>query len=308
MTTYCITGVSGYIGRLLARRLASDPACRVVGIDVRRPARLGDIRIHEMDIRDPAIREVLAAERAETVIHLAFYTHPEGDEREARSVNIDGTRNLVEACAATRVRRFVLVSSAAVYGSHRDNPIPLTERCPVRANDDFYYSWHKAEQERVVREVLGERPDIRRVILRPAMLIGPHIDNPTGRVLRGPLLLYVKGAQPPIQLLDEDDAVEAFHLAATSHLEGVFNIAAEGTLTYPELARLMGKRIVLLPYPVLAGIATLGKWLGLSPVGAKTLRFIRHPIVLDASRFRASFGFRPRYDSRSALLRFAGAP
>ena len=304
MKTYCITGISGYIGQLLATRLARDSEARVVGIDVKTPEGLDNIVFHKIDIRDPAITDILQAEAVDTLIHLAFYTHPEGDPKEALSVNIDGTKNILGAVAAAGTAKFVMASSAAAYGSHPDNPVPMSEDQPLRPNDYFYYSWHKAEQERLAGDVLGSRPDIKTVILRPCVLIGPHINNPTGDSLRQKILFYMKGDAPPIQLIDEDDAVDAFYLAATGDGEGVFNVTGKGTLTYPELAGILHKKIVLLPYGLLASLATLAKWLGLSPVSATTLRFIRNPIVIDGSRFQSRFGFKPKHNQQQILLKF----
>ncbi len=307
MTTYCITGVSGYIGSLLARRLADDPGNRVLGIDVTPPPEDSGVIFFERDIRDPEIADILRAEAVDVVVHLAFYTLPEGDAREAESVNIGGTRNVLRALGEAGVRRFVLASSAAAYGSHPDNPVPIREPQPLRANDFFYYSRHKAEQERLTEAFLRDHPQIKAVILRPCVLIGPHINNPTGQSLKEKVLIFIRGRPVPIQLIHEDDAVEAFYLAATGEGEGVFNVAADGTLTYPELAQLMNKRIILLPFRLLAALATLGKWLGVSPVSATTLRFIRNPIIIDATEFRRHFGFKPRYDARQAFMKFIDA-
>ncbi len=307
MKTYCITGISGYIGHLLAARLALDPEARVIGIDVKTPESLDNVVFHEIDIRDPAMAEILKSEAVDTFIHLAFYTHPEGDPREAFSVNIEGTENILGAVEAAGVGKFVLASSAAAYGSHSDNPVPMREEEPLRPNDYFYYSWHKAEQERLVGDALGRRSDIKTVILRPCVLIGPHINNPTGDSLRKKILIYTKGEAPPVQLIDEDDAVEAFYLAATGDREGIFNVAGEGTLTYPELAKIMNKRIILIPFGFLARLATFAKWLGLSPVSATTLRFIQNPIVVDGSRFQKHFGFKPKHDQQQILLKFLDA-
>lgn len=305
--TYCITGVSGYIGGLLAARLASERDNRVVGIDLKAPANPEWISFYQKDIRDSGIAKILKAEKVDVFIHLAFYTMPEGDPREAESVNVDGTRNILRAVEEARVGRFVLASSSAVYGSHADNPLSIDEAEPLRANDFFYYSKHKAKQEELTREFLSRNPKTRVVILRPCVLIGPHINNPTGDSLKERVLIFIRGAQPPIQLIYEDDAVEAFHLAATKDGEGIFNVAVEGTLTYPELARMMNKRIILLPFRLLAALATLGKWLGLSPVSATTLRFIRNPIIIDPAKFNQQFGFKPKHDSHQAFCKFISA-
>lgn len=305
MRTYGITGVSGYLGRLLARRLARDPEARVVGIDLRPPVDTAAIAFHRCDIRDRRLAQILADEQVETLIHLAFYTLPEGDAAIAESINVGGTGNVLRAAGMAGIRRLVLASSAAAYGSHRDNPVPLREEEPLRPNADFYYSRHKAEQERMAAEFQRDHPDIAVVILRPCALIGPHIDNPTGASLRQKVLIYVKGNTTPIQFIHEQDAAEAFYLAARGGEAGAFNVAAAGTLTYAEIAGLLNRKLVTLPYGVLAALATISRWLRVSPVSARTLGFIRHPIVVDAAKFGRSFGFKPRYTSREALMRFA---
>ncbi|MFQ5564135.1 MAG: SDR family oxidoreductase [Parvularculaceae bacterium] len=306
MTTFCITGVAGYAGGLLAARLAQRPDARVVGVDLAASKNLNGVVFHKCDIRDPRLGDVLREEDVNTLIHLAFYTRPEGDARLAQSINVDGTRNVLNAAGKAGVKRLVMASSAAVYGSHADNPVPLREDDPVRSNHSFYYSWHKAEQERLTEDFHRIHPDVEVVTLRPCALIGPHINNPTGDSLRRKILFFIKGNETPIQLIHEDDAVDAFELAATRGGAGVFNVASEGTLTYPEIARALDKKLLLLPFSILAALATLGKRLGVSPVSARTLRFIRNPIVVDGSKFSRQFGFTPKYDALQALKAFAG--
>lgn len=304
-TTYCITGVSGYIGTLLARRLASDPKNRVVGIDLNEPEKLKEIGFYQSDIREPGIAGILKAEDVDIVIHLAFYTLPEGNAAEAESINIGGTKNMLQAVGETDVKRLVIASSAAAYGSHPDNPVPMKESHPLRPNKFFYYSYHKAVQEELTQEFSKNHPEVKVIILRPCILIGPHINNPTGDSLKQKVLIYPSGEQPPIQVIYEDDAVDAFYLAATSGTEGIFNVAADNTVVYPELAKIMNKKLILLPSWLLSPLATVGKWLGLSPVSSTTLKFIKNPIVIDPSKFNKEFNFQPKYDAKRAFMKFA---
>ncbi len=306
MTTFAVTGVAGYLGRLLAARLAAEPGHRVIGIDIVAPPDLPGIIYRRCDIRDPAIADILEAENVAVLVHLAFLTDPEGDPARARAVNILGTQNLFVAAAEAGVRRIVLASSAAAYGSHADNPLPISEDAPLRPNADFPYSWHKAVQERLLARLAADHPGIETVILRPCAILGPHIANPTGTALRQPLLVTFSGPPLPIQFLGERDAVEAFRLAATGTATGVFNVAPSDSLDYPGIARLLKKPLLRVPFPFLASLAEAAKRLGLSPVGRRTLRFVRHPIVIDGTRFARHFGFVPRLGSRDALLDFAG--
>ena len=304
-TTYCITGISGYIGKLLAQKLAEEEGNQVVGIDLQAPADLtANVKFCQNDIRDDGIGDILKSEKVDIIIHLAFYTQPEGDAELAQSINVSGTRNLLQAAADAGVKRFVLASSAAAYGSHPDNAVPMTETDPLRPNHYFYYSDHKAAQEKLIQEFKQQHPEIQTITLRPCVLIGPHINNDTGDSLKQKVLVFIKGPQPPIQFIYEDDAAQAFYLAATGEAEGVYNIAGDGTLTYPVIAELMNKKIILLPFGVLSTLANVGKRLKLSPVSATTLNFIRNPIIVDPSNFNRQFNFKPRYDTRQALLQF----
>ena len=306
-TTYCITGVSGYIGKLLAGKLAQETNQNIIGIDLDAPADLNNINFRQSDIRDTAIGDIFKSEKVDTIIHLAFYTAPEGDAALAESVNVDGTRNILQAAGRAGIKRLVLASSAAAYGSHPDNAVPMTESHPLRPNKYFYYSNHKAAQEELMREFKQQHPEIQTIVLRPCVLIGPHINNPTGDSLRQKVLLFIKGRQPPIQFIYEDDAAHAFYLAARSDSEGEYNIAGDGTLTYPEIAELMNKKIILLPFGLLSVLANVGKRLKLSPVSATTLNFIRNPIIVDPSNFNRQFKFKPQFNTQQALLQFASS-
>ena len=114
--TYCITGITGYIGKLLARKLSREAGSHVIGIDLNRPADSADIKFYRSDIRDPAIGEIFRSEKVDVIIHLAFYTLPEGDAALAESINVGGTRNILQAAAGSGVKRIVLASSAAAGG------------------------------------------------------------------------------------------------------------------------------------------------------------------------------------------------
>jgi nucleoside-diphosphate-sugar epimerase len=61
-TTYCITGISGYIGKLLAKKLAQEAGNHVIGIDLEAPADLANVKFCKNDIRDAAIGDIFKSE------------------------------------------------------------------------------------------------------------------------------------------------------------------------------------------------------------------------------------------------------
>src|SRR5262249_33975557 len=104
MPTYAITGASGYIGTRMTRYLLdADPENRVLGLDAR-PPRVTDPRLsfHTLDVRDKRMAALLAAQPVKALLHFAFVLEPMYDEREMRDIDVNGTRNVLEAALAAK--------------------------------------------------------------------------------------------------------------------------------------------------------------------------------------------------------------
>jgi UDP-glucuronate 4-epimerase len=140
-----VTGVAGFIGSHLAARLGARGDA-VVGVDnfdeTLYPAALhrrnlahvaAHVAFHEGDFVDAAMVDGLfSAQRVDVVVHLGALAgvRPSlAQPKRYQRVNIEGTLNLLEACRAHDVRRFVFASSSSVYGAH--NAVPFSERDPA---------------------------------------------------------------------------------------------------------------------------------------------------------------------------------
>ena len=147
--TVVVTGVGGLVGRRLVAALDADPdVARIVGIDLDLPVGLTSpkLTLQRVDVLDrPGLARAFAG--ADAVVHLAFQLDPLRDELLMRAVNVDGTRNVVEAVHDAGVWQLVYVSSAVVYGAHADNPLPITEDDDLRADAGFSYAAHKLAVE-----------------------------------------------------------------------------------------------------------------------------------------------------------------
>jgi len=142
MSVIAITGVSGQIARALLPLLENDAEVdRVIGIDLIPPQQweTNKLIFHSCDIRDPKIEQFFG--KVDVVVHLAFMIFfSYGNEAEADNVNINGSINVFETAALAGVRKLIVLSSIAAYGIHPDNDQPLTEKSPIRGNEDFYYA------------------------------------------------------------------------------------------------------------------------------------------------------------------------
>ena len=129
-----------------------------------------DAEVVEGDVRDPAAvgRFVAGAEDA-TVFHLAGIIHPALRVRDLFEINLQGTRNLVAAATAVRVRRLVATSSNSPCGFSRDPSALFDESSPYRPY--MAYGRSKMLMEQAVR---GASRQIETVIARPCWFYGPE--------------------------------------------------------------------------------------------------------------------------------------
>ncbi|MGL4723409.1 MAG: D-erythronate dehydrogenase [Scandinavium sp.] len=118
-----ITGGGGFLGQKLASALlqASIPFDELLLVDLKMPPRLSDsprLRCLEADLTRPGVVEDLISDRTGVVYHLAAIvsSHAEEDFDLGWQVNLDLTRQLLEACRRRPGIRFVFSSSLAVYG------------------------------------------------------------------------------------------------------------------------------------------------------------------------------------------------
>ncbi|MBU8541468.1 NAD-dependent epimerase/dehydratase family protein [Falsiroseomonas tokyonensis] len=207
-TKVAITGATGFIGGRLAERLLEQGAevrclVRSIGTAVRL-ARL-PVEIRKVDLADAAaVTEAL--DGVELVFHCAY------DPRSAAQ-NLTGTRNLIDACVASKARRFVYTSTFSVYEPFPDGP--LTEE--TRDGDkSWVYTRTKLELEQAVLDAVRTR-GLQGTIVQPTIVYGPFSRPwtiaPAEMLLYGTVILPDRG-EGLCNAVHVDDVVDAMILAA----------------------------------------------------------------------------------------------
>jgi nucleoside-diphosphate-sugar epimerase len=303
-----LTGASRPLGRRLLSLLAGDPDVHeVVAVDALdlTPVRAlwtpggPSLRTVRGRLASLDLEEVVAG--VDQVIHLAAGTGDELDGTGVSGVDVPGTRALLAALGP--VRSMVVLSSATVYGAWPRNPVPLTERAPVRPNPGLEFADQKAEVERLVLDWAADAPsDPKVAILRPTLTLSAESLEWMERSAWGVVGLRAGSDVPPAQFLHLDDLASAVDLARARSLDGPFNVAPDGWIPPDDLVGLRGAGPrVPLPVPMASRLAALTHRMSLLSTPSGAVPYTMHPWVVANDRLRAA-GWTPRWTNEEAFV------
>jgi UDP-glucose 4-epimerase len=290
--TIVITGVAGYWGGRVARRLLAEPAVQVIGIDVKEPAEsIPALDFVAADLRSPLLAEFLQIAGVDTVCHLKFKEVTANSDA-AYQQNVAATKALLAACVTAGVSHVVLKSSTTVYGANPTNSAFLPESHPLRGGRRYAYNRHLVEIEQACQVMVSELTQPNLTILRFASIVGPTADTPMTRLLRGRFSPILLGFDPMMQVIHEDDVVEALVQATLNQVAGIFNVAAEGALPLTRLFALTRTA----PVPVFHPLAYWGVDKTKEPAGILPIEpdYLRYRWLADLTKMREEWGFYPQ--------------
>jgi 2-alkyl-3-oxoalkanoate reductase len=228
MPTYLITGATGFVGSHVA------DVCKARGNHVRALARptadlshltqLG-VEIVPGDVADPA-SVAKAVDGVDVVIHAAAKVGDWGPVEDYRTINVQGTQNLLDAVRVRPVRRFVQVSSLGVYEARHHYGTDEAEPLPDHHIDG--YTQTKVEAEKLVLEAVRTYA-VPAVILRPGFVYGPRDRSVLPRLvgrLKERSILYIARGRYALNTTYVGNIAEACVLAADhpGAVGEVFNI------------------------------------------------------------------------------------
>jgi UDP-glucose 4-epimerase len=320
--TVAVTGPTGDIGIAALRALDASPAvAKVIGM-ARRPFDpaahgLSDKVVYQRgDVLDRPSVDALV-DGADVVIHLAFIII--GDPDEAQRVNTEGSRNVFDATVGAGAKRLVYTSSVAAYGFHADNPQPLTEEVPPRGSEDFYYSAHKAELERVLDDAIAGS-GTEAYVFRPCIVAGAGaltLIETTVRLLPiyGQLRLARRALEQipflgPVlpdpgaefQLVHTLDVASALRAAVEgAGPPGRYNLAGPGSMSIARMARACGWWSVPVPGVAVAALSEVANRIPGLPPEVEWLNAFRAPTMMDSRKARDELGWTPEWDAEATM-------
>ena len=307
-----ITGVGSYLGTLLAARLEDDPEYEaVIGLDTRKPRfPLTRTELIEADIRDPSIAPLIAGVEADTVVHNSIVRQPRPgmSARAMHDINVIGSLQLLSACGqAPTIRAIVIRGSAGIYGAEPHAPQffgeEMTRMFPLRTR----FQRDVGEIENYFETHSRRYPNVTCTMLRYQPAIGPKLATQISRYLSQPVCPTFLGFDPRIQLVHEQDALDALVAAIRRPVRGAVNVAARGTIGLGRMIRAAHRRELPIAGPLFGPLTGAGRRLGLDSYSDDFRRLLRYGRGVDIGRLERELGHRPRYTTAEAVESWVAA-
>ena len=282
-----LTGSSGFLGFQIYKSVSKSCEIQTIG---------KNNSTYQIDLCHPFVLN----DSFDCIIHSAGKAHlvprSQEDARAFWDVNVVGTRNLLKALEAQLPKRFVFISSVAVYGNTSGEL--LTELNPVLARDPYGQSKIQAEAE--VMEWC-QRHSVICTILRLPLVYG---ENPQGNLkamlqgIRKGYYFNIEGGKARKSMVRAED-VARFILPA-SEVGGIYHLTDGVHPSFHALSQMMGKAvgrnwIPNMPLWVARLLAFIGDLLGPAfPLNSDKLVKITSDLTFDDSLARAKFGWNPQ--------------
>lgn len=252
-----VTGGAGFIGSHLVDRLIED-GHTVQVIDNLYTGNKDFVhskaQFVELDIRDSSVCSVLEEFRPDYIFHEAAQTEVStsmSDPMLDCDINLMGLINLLNAAVKLDVKKFLMPSSAAVYGNL--DTLPLNEE--MIGNPSSFYGLTKLTTEHYLR-IYYEAFGLPYICYRYSNVFGPRQGNggeggvisifAKATVKGSPIIIYGDGKQTR-DFIYVDDVVEANILGMQHQVTGVYNlstgISSSVSLLVDEFRNISGKDI-----------------------------------------------------------------
>lgn len=294
-----LTGICSNLGKIVARELHREK--EVIGIDRRSFEGLPrDIIEYEIDIRRRRSRDIFRKSHADAVVHLGISYDPRKKGKGIHSWNLEVFSRILQFISDFKISKLVLLSNAAVYGPHPDNPQFLPEDYPLYGADKFPQIRDIVEIDMLAQSSFWRNPECSLVILRPVNIIG-SVSNPLMKYLHMQNPPMALGFDPMLQLTHERDVARAIRHALKPEVKGIFNIAGNGQMPLSQLLKQTGRNGVPLPAPMLRKASSLSYRINILDFLPREVDYLMYTCMVDTERAEKIMGFEPRHNIKDSI-------
>jgi dihydroflavonol-4-reductase len=299
-----VTGATGFTGSYLVRALVADGGqVRVIARSTAKARRLlpASVEVVEGDVADPGVVE-RAVQGVGTVYHLAaVYREAKHPDFRYREVNVDASRNLLDAAVAASVHRYVHCSTVGVHG-HIASP-PADEHTAYDPGD--VYQATKCEAEQLA---LSYRDRIPLAVARPTAIYGPGDTRllKLFRMIVRRRFLLLDGGENYYHTVHVNDLVRGLRLLGTHPraVGEIFILGGERYLKLSELAAMIASaanvpapwlRLPARPFQIMGSLVEkLCVPLGIEPpIHRRRVDFYTKSRAFSIEKAKQFLGYRP---------------
>lgn len=308
MPLILVTGGSGFFGGVLKRRLLDD-GYSVINLDLLSDSdRHPNLKSVQGDIRDTALLAKLFAEnRFDAVMHCAAQlAHGKIDPQLLWTSNVDGTRNLAEACKNAGVRKMVFISTNCLWASNLGHPV--TESEPP--NPIELYGKSKLAGEQELAKYTG---DLNIVTLRCPTIIDSGRLGLLAILFEfmndGNTIWVVGSGNNRYQFIYAQDLATACIRGLDYNGSSTFHVGSNNVKSLREVYEAViskagsRSRVRSLPkWPALTAMK-LAHLLKVSPLGPYHYQMIAEDFLFDTTRARTQLNWEPTLTNEEMLTR-----
>ena len=305
MSTVVLTGISGNLGRAVAKLLHKQE--RLIGID-RRPfvGKPKDVEMFQLDVRKKKVEDVFRRNQVKAIIHMGIMHDPRMSAEDHHSFNVLGTTRVLECAAKYGVKKLVVLSSADVYGPAPENSNFLTEDSPLMAASRFPSVRDLIEVDMLAQGFFWRHPQIETVVMRPVHIVGPSIKNAPSNYLRIARPWKLAGFDPLVQLIHMEDVARALAEALVPGRKGVYNVVGPGEVPLSKIFEELGRKPISVPHPLARPLlSTLFRY-RIASFPPEELDHIQFLGMVDGSRWVKEAGWSAKHTMRETIRAVLG--
>eukprot|EP00127_Corallochytrium_limacisporum_P001640 Clim_evm9s73 gene=Clim_evmTU9s73 len=323
-----VTGGAGFLGNVIVRQLLERGDSAVTCFDVLIPKqKYPGVRYIKGDVR---VREHLerAFEDQDSVIHVASILPGVGRDQIIPVINVEGTKNVVDACGKQAVSRLVYTSSATVAIEKDDRSVANckeTEGYPDQTID--VYTESKVVAEKLVLGANSET--LHTSVCRPGAVFGPGDKQITDMYVRGEANFCIGEGEHDIDWIHVDSVAHGHVLAEEHMVKGdpacgeAFNITSSTPMKYRNFRGTkevnVGKSTNhwghppadIMPINIVYALALFNEWCyaltSIIPLGPEltlmAIDFTQRTYWFNTDKARKLLGYKPLYTTDEGIKR-----
>jgi UDP-glucose 4-epimerase len=290
-----IIGIQGALSKITAELLIKKfPHIKIHGVDSRSITGLShrpEITFEKIKYTRNNFEKIFRDNQFDTILHLGRlgHAHVTNDINNRINVNLVGTNTILELAQKFQCKKVVILSTHHVYGALSDNPMFLTENAPLRASFKFPELRDVVEMDQMCTNWMWKNQNqIETVVLRPANIIGPQINNSISQYLKTPYAPIALDYNPMLQFIHEYDMAEIITQSITTLCTGIYNVASDEIISLHEASKLINIKKIPVPIIALEQFTIL-----LSPLWKfprYLIDYIKYPTTLDNSLLKSKLG------------------